>query len=230
MVVDLVEECEWAMIRNIHFNNVLRVLEIAIKVTWGQCYNFRRFSAKQIGVFLKSQWCIPGNNSLSCPSRVQFISQCLCFVWSNSNKVSPNEGRSNKTVAPHWRQKSRQKGGPLISPGTSGTMIPEVSDKNLIGCQRRISCWLARIILPTDKTTVQRFMNWAIYCLKNWAYIVMIRLRWFVSSGREIYCWRETPTAAWLAWSPSLRPILNFDPRGKLWPQGRSCPGGWNFC
>jgi hypothetical protein len=116
MVVDLVEECEWAMIRNIHFNNVLRVLEVANKVTWGQCYNFRRFSAKQIGVFLKSQWCIPGNNSLSCPSRVQFISQCLCFVWSNSNKVSPNEGRSNKTVAPHWRQKSRQKGGTVDFP------------------------------------------------------------------------------------------------------------------
>jgi hypothetical protein len=26
-----------------------------------------------------------------------------------------------------------------------------------------------------------------------------------------------------------LRPILNFAPRGKLWPQGRSCPSGVNF-
>jgi hypothetical protein len=24
------------------------------------------------------------------------------------------------------------------------------------------------------------------------------------------------------------RPILNFTPRGKLWPHGRSCPRGWN--
>jgi hypothetical protein len=28
---------------------------------------------------------------------------------------------------------------------------------------------------------------------------------------------------------PGLRPILNFDPRGKLWPQGWSCPPGVNF-
>jgi hypothetical protein len=26
-----------------------------------------------------------------------------------------------------------------------------------------------------------------------------------------------------------LRPILNFTPRGKLWPQGRRCPQGVNF-
>jgi hypothetical protein len=27
----------------------------------------------------------------------------------------------------------------------------------------------------------------------------------------------------------NLRPILNFTPSGKLWPQGRSCPPGVNF-
>jgi hypothetical protein len=27
----------------------------------------------------------------------------------------------------------------------------------------------------------------------------------------------------------SLRPVLNFAPRGKLDPQGRSCPAGVNF-
>jgi hypothetical protein len=25
------------------------------------------------------------------------------------------------------------------------------------------------------------------------------------------------------------RPVLNFDPRGELWPQGQSCPPGVNF-
>jgi hypothetical protein len=27
----------------------------------------------------------------------------------------------------------------------------------------------------------------------------------------------------------SQSPILNFTPRGKLWPQGQSCPPGLNF-
>jgi hypothetical protein len=27
----------------------------------------------------------------------------------------------------------------------------------------------------------------------------------------------------------NLRPILNYTPRGNLWPQGRSCPPGVNF-
>jgi hypothetical protein len=46
---------------------------------------------------------------------------------------------------------------------------------------------------------------------------------------KECHFFKLFKCMQWLQVSRLQRPLLNFAPRGKLWPQGWSCPPGVNF-